>query len=80
MRYRLRTLLILLAVLPPLIALAWWALTRNEHVSERVSRLTFRFIGVPLIGVCCVVFYFAVAGQRTRPTRFPRLSTPLLDR
>ena len=26
MRYRLRTLLILLAVMPPLLAVAWWAL------------------------------------------------------
>jgi len=29
MRYRLRTLLILLAVLPPIIAAAWWAINQG---------------------------------------------------
>jgi len=37
MRYRLRTLLILLAILPPLLAVVWWGreLWRNNQEWER---------------------------------------------
>jgi hypothetical protein len=33
MRYRLRTLLILMAVLPPLLAVAWWVAAANPMLA-----------------------------------------------
>ena len=39
MRYRLRTLLILLAAGPPLVATAWWGWGEYEEVRERQKRV-----------------------------------------
>jgi hypothetical protein len=35
MRYRLRTLLIVLAILPPLLAVGWWKYTEWQAEQER---------------------------------------------
>ena len=38
-RYKLRTLLILLAVLPPLLAVSWWKYSEWKAVQERQRAL-----------------------------------------
>jgi len=48
MRYRLRTLLILLAIGPPMLAGAWgkWQVWRAEQATEEIDRFRHPFSGV----------------------------------
>ena len=43
MRFRLRTLLILLAILPPLLAVGWWRYSRWRAERERQEQLRAAF-------------------------------------
>ena len=49
MRYRLRTLLILLAVLPPLLAVGWWKYSEWKAEQERRAALSRTKLVAPLI-------------------------------
>ncbi|HZN35388.1 MAG TPA: hypothetical protein VFB80_16280 [Pirellulaceae bacterium] len=49
MRFRLRTLLILLAVLPPLLAVGWWKYSAWKAEQERRAALSRTKLLAPLI-------------------------------
>jgi hypothetical protein len=49
MRYRLRTLLILLAILPPLLAMSWWKYSAWRAERERREALRVRLDGLTVI-------------------------------
>lgn len=42
MRYRLKTLLILLAILPPLLAVSWWSYSAGKVEQERRAAEAYR--------------------------------------
>ena len=74
MRFRLRSLLIVLAVGPPLLAGAWWLLReekRREMVFALISNAPAVLVGlVPVIGVVFAIAYVgatiagAITGKR----------------
>jgi hypothetical protein len=54
MRYRLRTLLIVLALGPPLIAMAWWMLT-SVQPERKVTDAELAFAIVATFVLTCIV-------------------------
>ena len=78
MRYRLRTLLILLAIGPPMLAAVWWIATASygvQHHLARMSLLLSPAAAFALCGVSCVVQWERPAIQHRKLVQFAILSS-----